>query len=207
MLGRSLGSFNQGGRDDEEVSLKRVIVAGLLGGVVLVIWFVVVDGVLGFKREIEMNQLADERAVYAFLVENVPEPGRYVVNPEISPDRAYPGDDPIFAVQYSGLGHADAGQEMLVGLVVMLLTPVVAAWLLSNASSSVLSGYGSRLFFSVIGVVFALFGIMARFGLARYPLGDAVALSTHDLLAWVVAGLVVARFVTPAVLDSPARAG
>ena len=35
--------------------MKRVIVAGLLGGVVLVIWFVVVDGVLGFKREIEMN--------------------------------------------------------------------------------------------------------------------------------------------------------
>lgn len=188
--------------------MKRVILGGLLGGVVLVIWFVVIDGVLGFKREIEMNQLADERAVYAFLVENVPEPGRYVVNPEISPDQAYPGDDPIFAVQYSGLGHADAGQEMLVGLVVMLLTPVVAAWLLSNASSRVLSGYGSRLFFfSVIGVVFALFGVMARFGLARYPLGDAVALSTHDLLAWVFAGLVVARFVTPAVLDSPARAG
>lgn len=187
---------------DEGVPLKKVIVAGLLGGVVLVIWFVVIDGFLAFKRGIEMHQLADERAVYAFLVENVPGPGRYVVNPEVSADQAFPGDDPVFAVQYSGLGHADAGQEMLVGLLVMLLTPIVGAWLLSNASSRVLSGYGSRLFFfSVIGVVFTLFMVMARFGLARYALGDAVALSTHDLVAWVVAGLVVARFVRPAVLD------
>jgi hypothetical protein len=188
--------------------LKRVIIAGLLGGVVLVVWFVIVDGVLGVKRGIEMNQLADEREVHAFLVEHVPEPGRYVVNPEISPERAYPGYEPVFAVQYSGLGHADAGWEMLVGLVVMLLTPVAGAWLLFNASSRVLSGYGSRLFFfSVIGIVFTLFGIMARFGLARYPLGDALALSVHDLVAWVVAGLVVARIVRPAVLDSTSRVG
>lgn len=187
--------------------MKRVVLAGLLGGVVLVVWFVIIDGFFGFKRAIEMNQLADERSVYAFLVENVPEPGRYVINPEISPDQAFPGDDPVFAVQYSGLGHADAGQEMLVGLVVMLLTPVVGAWLLSKASSRVLLGYGSRLFFfSVVGVVFALFGVMARFGLASYPLGDAVALSTHDLVAWVVAGLVVARFVRPAVPDSETSA-
>lgn len=180
--------------------MKRVILAGLLGGVVLVVWFVIVAGLMGFKRGIEMSELADERAVYAFLVEHVPEPGRYVVNPEISPGEGFPGDEPVFAVQYSGLGHADAGQEILVGLVVMLLAPVLGAWLLSNASSSVLSGYGSRLFFfSAIGIVFTLFGVMARFGLAGYPLGNAVALSIHDLAAWVVAGLAVARFVRPAV--------
>jgi hypothetical protein len=74
--------------------LKRIILAGLLGGVVLAVWFVTVDGFLGFKRGIEMNQLADERTVYAFLVERMPEPGRYVVNPEVSPDRAFPGEDP-----------------------------------------------------------------------------------------------------------------
>jgi hypothetical protein len=183
--------------------LKRIILAGLLGGVVLLVWFVIVDGLLGFKRGIEMSELGDERAVYAFLVQHVREPGRYVVNPEILPEQRFPGDDPVFAVQYSGLGHADAGQEMLVGLVVMLLAPVFGAWLLSNASSPVLSGYGSRLFFfSVIGVVFTLFGVMARFGLARYPLASALALSGHDLVAWVVAGFVVARFVRPAVLDS-----
>ncbi len=188
--------------------MKRVILAGLLGGVVLAIWFVIVDGVLGFKRGIEMKELADERSVYGFLVEHMPEPGRYVVNPEISPDQGFPGNDPVFAVQYSGLGHADAGQEIFVGLVVMLLAPVLGAWLLANASSSILSGYGSRLvFFSVIGLVFSLFSVMERFGLARYSLGNAIALSVHDLVAWVLAGLVVAWLVRPAVRDGMAGAG
>ena len=188
--------------------MKRVILAGLLGGVVLAVWFVIVDGVLGFKRGIEMKELADERSVYGFLVGHVPEPGRYVVNPEISPDRGFPGNDPVFAVQYSGLGHADAGQEILVGLVVMLLAPVLGAWIVSNASSPVLSGYGSRLvFFSVIGLVFSLFGVIERFGLARYSLGNAVALSVHDLVAWVLAGLVIAWLVRPTARDSMASAG
>lgn len=188
--------------------MQRVILAGLLGGVVLLIWFVIVDGILGFKRGIEMNTLDDERSAYAFLVEHVPEPGRYMVNPEITPGQAFRGDDPVFSIQNSGLGHADAGQEMLGGLVVMLLVPVVGAWLLFNASSSILSRYGSRLlFFSVIGMVFTLFGVMERFGLARYSLGNAVALSVHDLVAWIVAGVVVAWLVRPAVPDSMASAG
>jgi len=183
--------------------MQRVIIAGLLGGAVLMVWFVIVDGILGFKRGIEMNTVADERSVYAFLVDHVPEPGRYVVNPEIVPAQAFPEHDPVFSVQYSGLGHADAGQEILLGLVVMLLAPVVGAWLLFNASSRVLSGYGSRIvFFSVIGLVFTLFGVMTRFGLASYSLGNAVALSVHDLAAWIIAGLVVAWFVRPAVPES-----
>jgi hypothetical protein len=187
--------------------MQRVILGGLLGGAVLMVWFVVVDGILGFKRGIEMNTVPDETSVYAFLVDHVPEPGRYVVNPEILPAQAFPEHDPVFSIQYSGLGHADAGQEILVGLVVMLLAPVVGAWLLFNASSSILSRYGSRLmFFSVIGLVFTLFGVMMRFGLASYSLGNAVALSVHDLAAWIVAGLVVARFVRPAVPDSMASA-
>ena len=183
--------------------MQRVILAGLLGGLVLMVWFVIVDGILGFKRGMEMNTVADERSVYAFLVDHVPEPGRYVVNPEILPAQAFPEHDPVFSVQYSGLGHADAGREILLGLVVMLLAPVVGAWLLFNASSRVLSGYGSRIvFFSAIGLVFTLFGVMTRFGLASYSLGNAVALSAHDLAAWIVAGLVVAWFVRPAVPQS-----
>lgn len=180
-------------------SLRRTIVAGLLGTVVLFVWFVVVDGFLGFERNIQMRQLDDERAVYAFLAEHVRTPGRYVCNPEVLPEQRFPGNEPIFSVQYSGLGHADAGQEMLVGLIIMLVAPFVGALLLAGASNRVLSKYSTRLlFFSGIGVVMALFGVMERFGLASYPLGPAAALSLHDLAAWVVVGVPVAWLVKPA---------
>ena len=178
--------------------MKKVLIGGLLGGFVLIAWLIVVDGILGFKRSIEMNQLPNERIVYEFLKEHITEPGRFICNPEVTPEQSFPGDDPIFAVHYTGLGHDDAGQEMILGLVVMFLAPIIGAWLLWNASSRVLSRYLSRfLFFVIIGVVVVLFGILARFGLASYSFSDAVALIIHDFTAWVLAGLIVAWKVSP----------
>ena len=178
--------------------MKRVLLAGLLGGLVLIVWLFVVDAILGFSRAIDMNQLPEERVVYAFLVEHVEEPGRYVLNPEVLPEQRFSGDDPIFGLHYTGLGHDDAGQEVLVGLVVMLLSPIAGAWLLANSATRTLSRYGRRVaFFGMIGVVVALMCLMARFGLARYSLGDASAWAIHDLAAWVLAGLLVSWFIRP----------
>ena len=178
--------------------MRRVLVGGLLGGIVMIAWFVVGDGLLGFKRSIDMNQLPREREIYAFLAEHVTEPGRYVCNPEVLPEQRFPGDAPIFAVQYSGLGHDDAWQEVILGLVVMLLALIAGAWLLANASGRILSRYRSRvLFFATVGIVLALLGIVARFGISAYSLGDALALAVHDLAGWVLAGLAVAWIVKP----------
>jgi hypothetical protein len=178
--------------------MKKIILAGLLGGAVFIVWFIIVDGILGFKRGMEMNQLSNERLVYAFLKEHITKPGRYVCNPEIVPGQGFPDDDPIFVVQYSGLGHADSGREMLTGIIVMFLAPFAGAWLLAHTSNRILSGYGSRLlFFSGIGIVMSLFGIMMRFSIGGYPLGDTLVLTLHDLAVWVVAGLVIAQLIRP----------
>lgn len=188
--------------------MRRVLVAGLLGGLVMILWFIVANGILGFKSRIEMKQLPQERSVYAFLLEHVTEPGRYVLNPEIVPEQGFPGEAPIFSVHYTGLGHADAGQEMLFGLVVMFLSSVVGAWLLSNASGRVLSRYGSRVgFLATIGVVVALLGTGARFGLAAYSMGDALLLASNDFAAWLLMGLLVARMVRPTTESAATRAG
>ena len=188
--------------------MKRIVLAGLLGGAVFLVWFIIVDGILGFKRGIEMKQLSTERSVYTFLTEHVTEPGRYVCDPEVLPEQRFPGEDPIFVVQYSGLGHADAGQEMLVGLVIMFLAPFLGAWVLANASSRVLSGYGRRILFLLgVGAVMSLFGIMTRFSIGGYPLGDTLALTLHDLVVWIVAGLVIAWLVKPVPQGDATRAG
>ena len=173
--------------------MKRIIAGGLLGGVAMIVWLFVADGILGFRRSIDMKTLAGERVVYECLSDHVTEPGRYVINPEILPERRFPGDDPVFAVAYSGLGHDRAGEEMIAGLLVALLAPVAGAWLLGNASSRILARYGSRfLFFAAIGLTAVLLGIAARFGIGSYSLHDTLALATHDLSGWIIAGLVVA---------------
>jgi hypothetical protein len=178
--------------------MKKVFFAGFIGGLVFLIWFIIVDGILGFKRSIEMHQLSNERLVYTFLSEHVTEPGRYVCNPEVLPEQEFPGEDPIFVVQYSGLGHDDSGKEMLIGLLIMFLAPLLGAWILTNASNRVLSGYGSRLlFFTGIGGVMSLFCIMTRFSIGGYPLGDTLALTLHDLIAWIMAGLIISWMIKP----------
>ncbi len=178
--------------------MRRILIGGLLGGIVMIAWFIVADGILGLKRTIDMKKLPNERVVYAFLIENITTPGRYVCNPEVLPEQRFPGGAPIFAVQYSGLGHDDAGQEMFIGLIVALLAPLAGAWLLGNASGRIRSRYGSRiLFLAMIGIVLFLFGTASRFSLSAYSFGDAVTLAGHDLAAWLAAGLVVAGVVKP----------
>ncbi len=115
-------------------SIQRI--GGLLGGFVLIVWLIVVDGIMGFKRSIEMNQFPNERIVYEFLKEYVTEPARFICNPEVKPNRRFPGDDPILAVHYTGLGHDDSLQEMILGLLIMLLAPIIGAWLLLECFES-----------------------------------------------------------------------
>lgn len=176
--------------------MRRVLVGGLAGAVVLIAWLFVADGLLGFKRGIEMDQLGEERIVYTFLAQHVTEPGRYVINPEVLPGQGFPGEAPIFAVHFSGLGHEDAGQELVVGLVSAILACVAGAWLLAHASGGTLCRYRSRvLFLAAVGAVVALLTILGRFGLSGYSLGDAIALGLHDLAAWVLAALVISGVV------------
>lgn len=174
----------------------------------MIAWFIIADGILGLKRSIDMKTLPNEREVYAYLSKNVTEPGRYVCNPEILPEQRFPGEAAIFAVHYTGFGHDDAWQEMILGLLVAVLAPITGAWLVRNASARILSRYGSRfMFFAGLGVVAALLGILARFGIASYSLSDAVALGLHDLAAWMVAGVFVAWKVTSGRERSLAEAG
>jgi len=70
---------------------KKVISAGLLGGVVLIAWTFVVNGILGFQARIEMKQIAAERVVYETLKEHIVDPGRYICNPELTAEGRFPG--------------------------------------------------------------------------------------------------------------------
>lgn len=188
--------------------MKRILLGGLLGAIVMLVWLVVADGILGFKRGIDMKQLPQERAIYAFLLDHVKEPGCYVCNPAVQPNQRYPGHDPIFAIHYTGLGHDDADQEMLGGFVTLLLALIAGTWVLANASSRILSRYGSRVgFFVVIGLALSLAGFAGRFGISAYSLGDALALAVHDLAGWSIAGLVVAWILKPSVERGTANVG
>lgn len=180
--------------------MRRIIVAGLWGALVLILWTFVVNGILRFRASIDMNRLSDERQVYAVLKEHILEPGRYVCNPAVTSEGVYPDGEPVFSISYGGLGHESAGMLMLIGLLSFLLAPTIGAWMLSQTSESTLSSYPRKvLFFVGIGVLFAIFTDLADFGIGGYPLQDAALLAANHIVIWSLMGLVIAWRIKPEV--------
>jgi hypothetical protein len=184
--------------DKEAPMLKRVIYPGLLGGVVLLVWTFLVNGVFGFKSSIDMKRLTNERVVYQLLKEQIDEPGRYICNPDLTPERMFPDNEPVFTIMYSGMGHEAAGGLMLFGLFGFFLGPIVGSWMLSQASDKVLASYMKKvLFFASIGCVIVLFSVLPEYGIGGYPLSDALLMGVHDIVVWTLVGMVVAWRMRP----------
>jgi hypothetical protein len=182
---------------------KKVITAGILGGVVLMLWMLVVNGLLGFQARINMKQIEAERQVYETLKQHVVDPGRYVCNPELTPEGRFPDGEPVYSILYGGVGHESAGAFMLVGLVVFFLAPLIGAWMLSQASIPTLSSYSRKvLFFAAIGLLFALFSDLMDFGIGSYPVRDAILLGLNHVVVWTLVGLVVAWRLKPEPMDA-----
>jgi hypothetical protein len=177
---------------------KKIILSGLLGGLTLIIWMVVISGIFGFRSMIDMKQIPDDRQVYELLKSHITEPGRYLCNPELTSERIYPEGKPVFSILYSGLGHEAAGEEALFGLLFAFCSTIIGAYLLSLTSDKIISSYPRKvLFFTIIGLLIAIFSDFNNYGIDGYPFGDALLLGINDLFAWTVVGLVVAWYFKP----------
>jgi hypothetical protein len=179
--------------------LRRVIVAGLLGGVVWFAWAMVVNGVFGFKARIDMNAIAGEQQVYEVLEQHVTRPGRYACNPPLTADGRFPEDKPAFSVLYGGMGHGSAGWMLLTQLPIFFLGPLIAAGLLAATSPGILASYPRKVI--VVGALGLFLGVVARltaFGIGDYPPVSALLLALHDLALWTLIGAVLAWRIRPA---------
>ena len=58
--------------------LKKVILAGITGGLTLMVWAFLINGFLGFRHRIDMKQVPNEAQVYQMLKQHITEPGRYL---------------------------------------------------------------------------------------------------------------------------------
>lgn len=166
--------------------LKKVIVAGLLGAVVLFAWTMLTNGILGLNSSINMKRIPNDRLVYEVLKQSIVEPGGYVLPHG-------PTEEPLFGVHYTGMGHESAGKEFRVRIASAIIASVIVASLLSVASDRVLAGYARRvLFVTAVGLLIAVYSDLTRFGLTTYTMEHTLIFAVQQLLAWLLAGLVIA---------------
>jgi hypothetical protein len=178
--------------------LKHVIVPGLTGAIALIFIVIIVDGIFGFNSRMNMNFVPNEQVVYEVLKANVVEPGRYVCNPRLTAEGRFPENEPVFSIQYAGIGHEAAGMQTMIGLLSLLLAPIIGAWMLSVASDRFRSTYVRRvLFFTVIGLFLAVFVDLQAYGISGYPLTDVLILGMRSIVTWTLLGLIVAWRMRP----------
>jgi hypothetical protein len=177
---------------------KRIIIPGLLGGVTLTIVTFIINGIFGFNSSINMKQIPNERQVYEILKEQIVEPGRYSCNPETASSERFPDGKLVFSILYGGMGHEAAGRLSLIGLFIFFISPTIGSWMLSVTSERILYSYFRKVFFfSVIGLLFALFGDLNNYGIGNYPLNDTILLALHKFFVWTIVGLVVGWKIKP----------
>ena len=179
--------------------LKKVIIAGLLGGLTLIIWAILIDGLFGFRYRIDMKKVPNEPQVYQILKENITEPGRYLCNPALTESNMFPENQPVFSILYGGMGHEAAGSlSVILDFIYAFITATLCAWLLSLTSERIISSYPRKVFFVIItGVLFAFFSDIKKYGIGNYPLNDTLIMTFHNIILWTVLGLVISLFIKP----------
>ena len=178
--------------------IRQAILAALLGIIVMLAYFVLTNGILRLQARVNMKQLAAERQVYALLKQHVTEPGRYLVNPEMTPEYRFPLNEPVFSVLYGGVGHETAGGGELFGLACNFVALLLASILIGLSAERIKRSYPHKvLAFMLVGALLAVYCDLTKVGIARYPLADAGILALSDLLAWTFVGLAVAWIFKP----------
>lgn len=184
---------------------KRMLLAGLLGGLALFLWeFVAHD--LTPLGDTGLSSVPNEETVRAMLKQNIPQSGLfYFPAPENSPgmtaqqkkdamakamDLARSGPVGFMAFQRDG-GDTLSARQLVTQFVLDVLAVLLAAMLLARVPAS---GFAARVgFVTALGLIPALRSQIPMWNWYGFPASYAAAQIAIDLLGFFIAGLVVAK--------------
>ena len=186
--------------------MKRMVLAGILGGLVYFAWGMAAWMVLGIHST-TIKPLPMDLEVTAALTDSKIDTGVYSsptpANPEEMTDKEssfYKSHlaGPVYMVYYNAEGSEPMGMGMMVrGLVFDMMAALLAACLLSSALGDCQS-YAKRVGFVVgLAVFVALVAHAAYWNWMRFPSGYTINFIVDIILGWTIAGLVIGAIVKP----------
>ena len=191
--------------------MKRIMIAGFVGGFVVFMWGAIAHiatplGAMGFKK------MADEEAVATAIKASVKEHGLYFVpyrdmnrNPtpeelKIWEERLMEGPTGLLLVNPAG-GEAMSPKQLGTELATNIVAALLSAFLLSR----VVGSYLSRVFFlTLIGLLGWLSINVPYWNWYGFPMEFTLAAGIEEVVAGVVAGLVIAWIVPPPAIEKSA---
>jgi hypothetical protein len=181
---------------------KRIILAGLLGTVVTIVWVMFSFAVLRIGGQ-SIKPVPDQAELHAALKSRITQPGTYACL-YISSEREaaeFPNyrDEPLYAITYKGYTHNTVPGFKNLGVLSVLLAPMLAAWLLSKASDGLLQRYFARvLFVTLLGVFASMAGDWPRAVVDEQQASSLLLTTANTIVTWLLAGLAIAWGIKPA---------
>jgi len=180
--------------------MKQILLSTILGGFAMFVF-----GAVFWMNPLPMNAFVDPKddvAVQESLQVNMEKTGTYFV-PGVHQERAVHEEKaktgPVALVHYvrEGMGPYAMGKMMGLGLVQQFLSALILTLLMKSVLSS-LTTYGARVRFSVVvGLIAAVFIDGGNMIWWFQSLAFTLFTGLFHVLAFTIAGLVIARFIRP----------
>lgn len=176
---------------------RNILKAGLLGGVVMMLWLFVSNAMIPIKSQLIHKIPPNQLELHAALKASITEPGTYTCPYLLREDEHLLEDyrdQPVYSIIYSGYSHG-AGQDagFYRPILVVFAMAFLAAWLLSLLSREVLASYWRKvLFVAAIGLLVALSDDVLQMSFGPQPQDYLFFLAVNNLITWTLGGLVIA---------------
>ncbi len=179
--------------------MKKFLLAPLLAALAMFFWGFVFWALLPFPYS--TVKTAPDAAIAA-LQATFPESGTYLIPSPHTPDEALIAEQakrgPSATIHLVKEGMDPMPPSMLLtGYLHELVSCLLLAFLMHKAAPS-FKGYWGRVQFSVgVGLLIAIFGNLSDPIWWHHPWGLHLVTALYTTVAWLVAGLVLAKFHTP----------
>lgn len=170
---------------------KNILLSGLLGGIVILVWMVISTSLIPISGDIP-KPITDDKEIHTALKEKIGKPGIYwLPNDSEENSSLYPdyGNEPVFFIFFAGTTPNTFEGQFIIELISVFLAPLIAAWLLSVASEEILNKYFRRvLFVTILGLFLGVYGDL----FSQKPISHIIMSSINNTITWALAGLVIA---------------
>lgn len=178
--------------------MRPLLIGAALAALVLFVWGFVVWALMPINP---FTPIGDEAAVASVLLEQLPESGYYLLPGDDSDFEAYTQrhlDGPIAMIAFRREGtNPMAPTVFLFGFLHMLATTFLLGLVL-RAAAPRLREYGARVVFvAIVGLTVAIWGNLGTPIWWHQPWSLHLLTAVYDAVGFVLAGLVLARFVRP----------
>jgi hypothetical protein len=190
--------------------MKKVIIGGILGAVIMFIWSFIAWSVVPLHtstmRNIAnedslltvMRSSMDAKTVYVFPGMPPPAPDMTAQQKEAAMkewEQKY-AKGPTGMIFYDPKGsNPMMTDQMVIGFIISFLSVALAGWLLAR-STAITSGYVTRVMYcGVLGIFISIVSHLTNWNWMGYPLDYTIAMMVDTIVGWILAGLGIAAIV------------